>query len=153
MAKEEMFSGVGDLFGLYTPENLTQTYMSIPCNSEFSLQGESTPLQARKFNSAGQLVTGASVAGSSEYTLTLTSEVVNWDTLGFYLNQRPGTDASTEIPVYTTKTVPASPGPYTITDANVTAANAAGVYVYISCLLYTSPSPRDGLLSRMPSSA
>ena len=25
--------------------------------------------------------------------------------------------------------------------------------VYIACLLYTSPSPRDGLLSRMPSSA
>ena len=25
--------------------------------------------------------------------------------------------------------------------------------VYQSCLLYTSPSPRDGLLSRMPSSA
>ena len=24
---------------------------------------------------------------------------------------------------------------------------------YIRCLLYTSPSPRDGLLSRMPSSA
>ena len=27
------------------------------------------------------------------------------------------------------------------------------VDVAISCLLYTSPSPRDGLLSRMPSSA
>ena len=27
-------------------------------------------------------------------------------------------------------------------------------YVYVwTCLLYTSPSPRDGLLSRMPSSA
>ena len=26
-------------------------------------------------------------------------------------------------------------------------------YHVISCLLYTSPSPRDGLLSRMPSSA
>ena len=26
-------------------------------------------------------------------------------------------------------------------------------YSYVSCLLYTSPSPRDGLLSRMPSSA
>ena len=26
-------------------------------------------------------------------------------------------------------------------------------YHYIGCLLYTSPSPRDGLLSRMPSSA
>ena len=25
--------------------------------------------------------------------------------------------------------------------------------LYITCLLYTSPSPRDGLLSRMPSSA
>ena len=24
---------------------------------------------------------------------------------------------------------------------------------YLTCLLYTSPSPRDGLLSRMPSSA
>ena len=26
-------------------------------------------------------------------------------------------------------------------------------YLYSNCLLYTSPSPRDGLLSRMPSSA
>ena len=26
-------------------------------------------------------------------------------------------------------------------------------YEHYSCLLYTSPSPRDGLLSRMPSSA
>ena len=25
--------------------------------------------------------------------------------------------------------------------------------LHITCLLYTSPSPRDGLLSRMPSSA
>ena len=25
--------------------------------------------------------------------------------------------------------------------------------LYLGCLLYTSPSPRDGLLSRMPSSA
>ena len=25
--------------------------------------------------------------------------------------------------------------------------------IFMSCLLYTSPSPRDGLLSRMPSSA
>ena len=27
------------------------------------------------------------------------------------------------------------------------------VQLYMTCLLYTSPSPRDGLLSRMPSSA
>src|SRR5680860_1763839 len=30
--------------------------------------------------------------------------------------------------------------------------NRAGRFHYV-CLLYTSPSPRDGLLSRMPSSA
>ena len=30
---------------------------------------------------------------------------------------------------------------------------STGVFVIDSCLLYTSPSPRDGLLSRMPSSA
>ena len=28
-----------------------------------------------------------------------------------------------------------------------------GRYTKMICLLYTSPSPRDGLLSRMPSSA
>ena len=33
----------------------------------------------------------------------------------------------------------------------LTLADTAGVPV--PCLLYTSPSPRDGLLSRMPSSA
>ena len=32
-------------------------------------------------------------------------------------------------------------------------SGANEVYVFITCLLYTSPSPRDGLLSRMPSSA
>ena len=40
-----------------------------------------------------------------------------------------------------------------ITDNN----NMFGVFEFaqecVSCLLYTSPSPRDGLLSRMPSSA
>ena len=29
----------------------------------------------------------------------------------------------------------------------------AGLHVYDTCLLYTSPSPRDATLSRMPSSA
>src|SRR5680860_635960 len=30
---------------------------------------------------------------------------------------------------------------------------SADAILFLSCLLYTSPSPRDGLLSRMPSSA
>ena len=34
-----------------------------------------------------------------------------------------------------------------------TADGAVDRLDYIVCLLYTSPSPRDGLLSRMPSSA
>ena len=37
--------------------------------------------------------------------------------------------------------------------ANVRKLNDQGVTILLTCLLYTSPSPRDGLLSRMPSSA
>ena len=40
-----------------------------------------------------------------------------------------------------------------IPDAEVTITDLAGDNNHFSCLLYTSPSPRDGLLSRMPSSA
>ena len=36
-------------------------------------------------------------------------------------------------------------GSFTVSQASITVVSA--------CLLYTSPSPRDGLLSRMPSSA
>ena len=36
---------------------------------------------------------------------------------------------------------------------NPSAFTLYGTGTYIVCLLYTSPSPRDGLLSRMPSSA
>ena len=36
---------------------------------------------------------------------------------------------------------------------DVVAGLEAGADDYMVCLLYTSPSPRDGLLSRMPSSA
>ena len=36
---------------------------------------------------------------------------------------------------------------------NVEGARSNALAHQISCLLYTSPSPRDGLLSRMPSSA
>ena len=34
-----------------------------------------------------------------------------------------------------------------------TGGSSSVATVYVRCLLYTSPSPRDGLLSRMPSSA
>ena len=41
---------------------------------------------------------------------------------------------------------------YQMFDCKLTAYNAFDKMVDV-CLLYTSPSPRDGLLSRMPSSA
>ena len=40
----------------------------------------------------------------------------------------------------------------TISDHIMVPRNLQSKYPY-TCLLYTSPSPRDGLLSRMPSSA
>ena len=42
---------------------------------------------------------------------------------------------------------------YFTADDTTRTAQFANEDIYISCLLYTSPSPRDGLLSRMPSSA
>ena len=44
-----------------------------------------------------------------------------------------------------------APGPYVPGGYAVDERRGVGVPDY--CLLYTSPSPRDGLLSRMPSSA
>ena len=51
-----------------------------------------------------------------------------------------------------TLTVPVNPdgAEVTFTDREI---NAGRKVFNTSCLLYTSPSPRDGLLSRMPSSA
>ena len=38
-------------------------------------------------------------------------------------------------------------------DETVRRTERLAIALVIGCLLYTSPSPRDGLLSRMPSSA
>ena len=40
-----------------------------------------------------------------------------------------------------------------IDEVYLAAAKVGGIHANKTCLLYTSPSPRDGLLSRMPSSA
>ena len=40
-----------------------------------------------------------------------------------------------------------------INSGKITTVINATLALYLTCLLYTSPSPRDGLLSRMPSSA
>ena len=40
-----------------------------------------------------------------------------------------------------------------IEDPEAVHISGPGFEMHMGCLLYTSPSPRDGLLSRMPSSA
>ena len=42
---------------------------------------------------------------------------------------------------------------FSVTIARSKGTQLRNVTDYMVCLLYTSPSPRDGLLSRMPSSA
>ena len=52
------------------------------------------------------------------------------------------------------KTIPNSKAYWVVDPLDGTTNFAAGIpYWSISCLLYTSPSPRDGRISRMPSSA
>ena len=68
------------------------------------------------------------------------ADYIDWyDTPNFDQIKLNGVKAKSLKPVFPTKTFP---NHYSI---------ATGMY--IDCLLYTSPSPRDGLLSRMPSSA
>ena len=68
-------------------------------------------------------------------------------------NGEKGSPASATL-ASTAAAPPASCGTYERTAQEDTYRCAAnGLYLYKRCLLYTSPSPRDGLLSRMPSSA
>ena len=56
----------------------------------------------------------------------------------------------------TTLPPPGAPAPGAVEQLGTAASQAGAVAVDAAnkaCLLYTSPSPRDGLLSRMPSSA
>ena len=73
--------------------------------------------------------------------------------VGTYTNNTLSTEnfENTEFSVYPN---PASNGFVNITTASNEAINVSVFDVLgKNCLLYTSPSPRDGLLSRMPSSA
>ena len=52
------------------------------------------------------------------------------------------------------KTIPEfAPGDTVIVSVNVVEGTRKRVQAYEGCLLYTSPSPRDRSVSRMPSSA
>ena len=66
------------------------------------------------------------------------------------LQQGKGADAGASFGAGASNTVFGSQGSSTFL-SKFTAILAAGFF--ITCLLYTSPSPRDATLSRMPSSA
>ena len=44
-------------------------------------------------------------------------------------------------------------GAFCVFEEEVEEGTGPPLHIHHTCLLYTSPSPRDGLLSRMPSSA
>ena len=72
----------------------------------------------------------------------------DYNTIGINLiTNKPFNTSVKEVPVFVKmKKIP----PYVV---NQIQTFQLGTYQDNICLLYTSPSPRDGLLSRMPSSA
>ena len=69
------------------------------------------------------------------------------------LNRLAGTNSTKKIAASTTQLVKSSAG-WLATVSIITTGDIVTFYdTNNTCLLYTSPSPRDGLLSRMPSSA
>ena len=69
--------------------------------------------------------------------------------------ENPGAKAAAPVSQDTSVTSTAGKGtdPMPSVGAEVAYATSTGPAVTYPCLLYTSPSPRDGLLPRMPSSA
>ena len=86
---------------------------------------------------------------------TLSSNVDTTERRSALINSREATFTMADI----TETVNAGSGSsylvYTgyITQSGTSAPTVTTNQTHPTCLLYTSPSPRDGLLSRMPSSA
>ena len=64
------------------------------------------------------------------------------------------TNCATVVETVTVEEAPIAAVPETFAPIDSAAGGVTGsVLLSDTCLLYTSPSPRDGLLSRMPSSA
>ena len=83
---------------------------------------------------------------ASSTPLALPTELVDLSDIAFTANEAPHTLASL-------LQSPHLMGLVVIQDGKVRLEHYAPDHAKDTCLLYTSPSPRDGLLSRMPSSA
>ena len=81
-------------------------------------------------------------------------ELEAWKPDGYFLSNGPGDPAPMKYAVKTAKAILKKDKPlFGICLGHQILALAMDIPTYKICLLYTSPSPRDGLLSRMPSSA
>jgi hypothetical protein len=128
-----LFYGIGDAYAKTTElagTTLAQEVITPLFLFEFEYSEDSEALEA-KGQIKGVRRTLASAMGEVTSTLRLSTQLVNWSQLGFYLNQMPGQAASTSIPVLKSAIVPAS-GAAEISDAAIVSGTVDGVYVYIS---------------------
>ena len=113
--------------------------------------------------SAGALAAGAGPASAAPADPDITGAVVNTANTGLAgVSVAAYTTPATGAPQYVASATTDATGHYTFTEldpASLAAAPDPAIAsetefkLFFYCLLYTSPSPRDGLLSRMPSSA
>ena len=85
------------------------------------------------------------------FTGLAAAQEINWMSMEAALAKQKEVPKKIMVDMYTTWC-----GPCRMLDKNTFSNKKLAAYVnanYYACLLYTSPSPRDGLLSRMPSSA
>lgn len=127
-----MYKGIGDAFAKTNQlaGGATAQRGIFLALYSFSLTQESETIEALAFNSLGVQTTKASAEKSRTTTLTLETQFVDWQQLGFYLGEFPKDVASATMPVVTYATVP-STGPYEIADASVTAGNTNHIFVSI----------------------
>ena len=130
-----MIFGAGSLAFRTTeldPNSLRGEELLFPgCIAEFELTADSDLLEAFCLQN-GKRQRVATAIGEETFTLSTTIEFIGWDTLQFAYDELAQTSSSVAIPVVKVATVPASPGPYTIVDTDITAANEASVLVHLS---------------------
>ena len=109
----------------------------------------------------GSTYTDLGATASDNYDGDITADIVtvnnvNVNTAGQYVITYNVTDSSGNDASEVTRTVnvtdTTAPVITLVGDTEIT-VEVGSTYTDLGCLLYTSPSPRDGLLSRMPSSA
>jgi hypothetical protein len=119
-----MLSGVGDLC-LRTLDYDTDNFIFPGKFVEFSLSSDTTSKEALAWVN-GNLQTVASGIDKTSYTLTISSDYVDWPTLGWAFDEVPSISANKLVPV--TKAAVAD-GSGVITDANVTASDEVFCFV------------------------